>query len=159
MVDYVDLCTLSLYPSTCIVHMPKSSTFAFVPFLFASKNKDYKLGRGGAAAYGGSNGNRTFNSSENLLQMSNLLSDEEREEKGLFWTVWIANLFTFTPAYPTVREHTRTILLEDFPNYVRDMHKGRDAGFEEEYKVTPIRILRIRRILSHACVYWYLQYC
>ena len=131
---------LSLYTfpvSLYIVHMPKSSTSAFVPFLFASKNTDYKLGRGGAAAYGDTNGNRPFNSSENLLQMSNLLSDEEREEKGLFLSIWNANLFTFTPASSTVREHTRTILLEDFPNYVRDMHKDRDAGFEEEYKVTP----------------------
>ena len=125
-----------------IVYMSTSSTPAFVPFLFTSKNTDYKLGRGGAAAYGVTNGNRPFNSSENLLQMSNLLSDEEREEKGLFLSVWNTNLFTFTPASPTVREHTRTILLEDFPNYVRDMHKDRDAGFEEEYKVTPSAVFQ-----------------
>ena len=35
----------------------------------------------------------------------------------------------------TVQEHTRIILLEDFPSYVKGMHKDRDAGFEEEYKV------------------------
>ena len=36
---------------------------------------------------------------------------------------------------PPVAEHTRIITLEEFPAYVNEMHKDRDQGYEEEYRV------------------------
>ena len=36
---------------------------------------------------------------------------------------------------PPVAEHTRIISLEEFPAYVNEMHKDRDQGYEEEYRV------------------------
>jgi netrin-G3 ligand len=83
--------------------------------LIRSKKSDYAVGREKAPYIVSNGGKEGCDSSENLLQLSNLANEEEREAK--------------------VQEHTRIILLEDFPSYVKGMHKDRDAGFEEEYKL------------------------
>lgn len=41
---------------------------------------------------------------------------------------------------PSVAEHKRIISLEEFPSYVEEMHRDRDQGYEEEYKVSPTLI-------------------
>ena len=57
---------------------------------------------------------------------------------------------------PPVAERKRIITLEEFPSYVDEMHKDRDQGYEEEYRVglsTPVLFWTVGR--STGCTVLY----